>query len=194
MIEALSNKLITFAVKQIMHGYYAGILGIPVSAQKAEIKAAYRKLVKKYHPDVNPDPKAKEKFQEIKKAYEFLLNVPYSAQIITPQNPHVSRKTTDDKKKEERRIRAEKLKKQKARQEAESWAKFKGSCRMWGLVFIALTGYFSIVAVCIENIREYPYTGYEKEVQNPEFSVAVSLFVIGIFTFLMYRFYRFLRS
>jgi hypothetical protein len=177
-----------------MHGYYAGILGIPVSAQKSEIKAAYRKLVKKYHPDVNPDPKAKEKFQEIKKAYEFLLNVPYPAQNIILRHTHVSGKTTDDRKREERRIRAEILKKHRARQEAESWAKFKGSPGMWGLVFIVFTAYFLIVGVCIVNIREYPYTGYEKEVQNPEFSVAVSLLIIGVFTLLMYRFYHFLRS
>ena len=34
--------------------------------------SAYRKLAKKYHPDLNKEPGAKEKFQEINDAYEFL--------------------------------------------------------------------------------------------------------------------------
>lgn len=49
------------------------ILGIDEDADIAEIKMAYRKLAKKYHPDVNKrDPKAKEKFLRIKEAYETL--------------------------------------------------------------------------------------------------------------------------
>src|SRR5215217_5269512 len=49
------------------------ILGVPKSASGAEIKKAFRKLAKQYHPDRNvKDPKAKDKFAEANAAYEIL--------------------------------------------------------------------------------------------------------------------------
>jgi molecular chaperone DnaJ len=52
---------------------YYQILGVPRTADAKEIKAAYRKLARKYHPDVNPNDKAAEaKFKEISAAYEVL--------------------------------------------------------------------------------------------------------------------------
>jgi DnaJ-class molecular chaperone len=53
--------------------YYA-ILGVPKNAAEKDIKSAYRKLARKWHPDTNPDnPKAaEEKFKEISEAYEVL--------------------------------------------------------------------------------------------------------------------------
>jgi curved DNA-binding protein len=47
-------------------------LEISENATAAEIKKAYRALAKKYHPDMNKDPKAEEKFKEINAAYEVL--------------------------------------------------------------------------------------------------------------------------
>ena len=47
-------------------------LEITPSASDAEIKKAYRKLARQYHPDVNKDPAAEEKFKEINAAYEVL--------------------------------------------------------------------------------------------------------------------------
>ncbi len=47
-------------------------LEINENASADEIKKAYRKLARKYHPDVNKDPQAEEKFKEINKAYETL--------------------------------------------------------------------------------------------------------------------------
>ena len=50
---------------------YYQILGVPRKAEEKDIKAAYRKLARKYHPDVNPNDKASEaKFKEISQAYE----------------------------------------------------------------------------------------------------------------------------
>ena len=48
------------------------ILGVDRSASKKEIQKSYRKLAKQYHPDVNKDPEAVEKFKEVAAAYEIL--------------------------------------------------------------------------------------------------------------------------
>ncbi|KAK4362181.1 hypothetical protein RND71_017422 [Anisodus tanguticus] len=51
---------------------YYSTLGVPKSANSKEIKAAYRRLARQYHPDVNKEPNAPEKFKKIKDAYEVL--------------------------------------------------------------------------------------------------------------------------
>lgn len=49
------------------------VLGVPKNAKTQEIKSAFRKLAKQYHPDLYPnDEKAKERFSEINQAYEIL--------------------------------------------------------------------------------------------------------------------------
>lgn len=54
------------------HDYYAA-LGVPRTASAEDIKKAHRKLVRKYHPDLNPgDKEADAKFKEVQEAYEVL--------------------------------------------------------------------------------------------------------------------------
>jgi DnaJ-class molecular chaperone len=58
------------------------VLEVPRSASEADIKKAYRKLAKSYHPDRNKnDPKAKDKFAEINSAYEILGDATKRAQF-----------------------------------------------------------------------------------------------------------------
>jgi curved DNA-binding protein len=51
---------------------YYQILGVPRDAEKSDIKKAYRKLARRYHPDVNSEADAEEKFKEVNEAYEVL--------------------------------------------------------------------------------------------------------------------------
>ncbi|HRA74302.1 MAG TPA: DnaJ domain-containing protein, partial [Flavobacterium sp.] len=52
---------------------YYKVLGIDKSATEAEVKKAYRKLARKYHPDLNPnDKEAEQKFKEVNEANEML--------------------------------------------------------------------------------------------------------------------------
>ena len=51
---------------------YYEILGVSRDADKEEIKGAYRRLARKYHPDVNKEPGAEDRFKEINRAYEVL--------------------------------------------------------------------------------------------------------------------------
>lgn len=65
---------------QNFRNYYE-ILGVDRNASEADIKQAYRRLARKYHPDLNPNDKAaEEKFKDIGEAYEVLSDVTKRAQ------------------------------------------------------------------------------------------------------------------
>jgi molecular chaperone DnaJ len=53
---------------------YFGVLGVARNASDNDIKRAYRKMARDLHPDVNPAPGAKERFQEVTRAYEALTD------------------------------------------------------------------------------------------------------------------------
>ncbi len=71
---------------------YYKILGLNKEASNEEIKKAYRRLARKYHPDVSKESNAEEKFKEAKEAYEVLKDTEkrqlYDQYRATGQRPH----------------------------------------------------------------------------------------------------------
>jgi len=61
-------------VKNLSKRDYYDVLGVEKGASKEDIKKSYRKLARKYHPDVNKEADASDKFKEVKEAYETLSN------------------------------------------------------------------------------------------------------------------------
>ena len=70
LLESIHKKLVR--VLTMSDNYYE-TLGVQKNASQKEITAAFRKLARKYHPDVNPDnSEAEEKFKEINEAHSVL--------------------------------------------------------------------------------------------------------------------------
>ena len=61
-----------FVSKIMNNSEYYDRLGVSKDASQDEIKRAYRKMSKKYHPDINKEPGAEEKYKEVQEAYETL--------------------------------------------------------------------------------------------------------------------------
>ena len=69
----MQQKLDTLSLKEEFSMEYYRILGIPKEADEEQIKQAYRRKAKQYHPDRNPgDPDAEARFKEVVEAYETL--------------------------------------------------------------------------------------------------------------------------
>lgn len=81
-----------------MKNYYS-ILGVSPDSTKAEIKAAYRKLARKYHPDVNPD--GAQIFKDISEAYETLSDEKKKLQYDTINGFFSTKTKTSSKKADE---------------------------------------------------------------------------------------------
>ncbi|WP_025272398.1 molecular chaperone DnaJ [Haloglycomyces albus] len=67
---------------------YYGILGLEKGASEAEMKKAYRKLARKYHPDVSDEPDAEERLQEVNVAFEVLMDPDKRAIVDAGGDPH----------------------------------------------------------------------------------------------------------
>lgn len=112
------------------------ILEVKVGASHNEVKKAYRKLVMKYHPDLNPNPEAREKFLHVQKAYEILstaektfAHAEGAANTVTPRRSR-DRDKVKVSKEEAIRLAREKARRYdriKLQREARQFARFKRS-------------------------------------------------------------------
>ena len=68
--------------------YYYRVLGVSKNATSEEIKDAYRRLAKIYHPDMGTDPDTEKKFIEIQKAYKVLSDPVKRAQYDRFENSY----------------------------------------------------------------------------------------------------------
>jgi curved DNA-binding protein len=66
---------------------YYETLGVPRDATSEDIRKAYRKLAREYHPDVNKDPGAADRFKEVSEAYEVLRDEEKRARYDRPPPP-----------------------------------------------------------------------------------------------------------
>ena len=88
---------------------YYKTLNLPEGATKSQIKKSYRELVKLYHPDVNDDPKAHEKFVRINEAYEALINPSSKKEKRTKNKTNTRAKKWSDYQEQNRKKYAEKV-------------------------------------------------------------------------------------
>ena len=65
-------------------------LGVPRNASQDDIQRAYRRLARRYHPDVNKDPGAEDRFKDISEAYD-VLSIPRPGAATTPSGPTSAR-------------------------------------------------------------------------------------------------------
>lgn len=74
-----------------MYNDYLQILGLTTGATEQDIKSAYRRLAKKYHPDINDNEEARQQFLIVTEAYKFLMDVgprPNQEYVSYDYNPY----------------------------------------------------------------------------------------------------------
>jgi len=108
---------------------YYDILGVSPNATEQEIRRAYRRMAKKFHPDINQSPGADSEFLRIKRAYDILINEGSRASFQQSyRNPMSSyeaymawKKRQQEKVEEEARLRYQEFLKSKERFRESPW-------------------------------------------------------------------------
>ena len=104
--------------------HYYEVLGLAEDASVEEVKRAYRRLAMKYHPDVNPGKKTKQRFLEIVEAYEYLTGVRKAGKGKNLSAEELAKlkdllqKVAREKARKKYRERAKKRREQKAREQS----------------------------------------------------------------------------
>ncbi|TND10521.1 MAG: DnaJ-like protein [Bacteroidetes bacterium] len=97
-----------------MRAHYLKILGLGENSSTDDIRKAYRRLAKKFHPDVNKDPGAHAKFIAIAEAYDYLVNTPVhpKTNFSAKSSAYSSSASSAQSKKNEQQTAQEKMRRQ----------------------------------------------------------------------------------
>lgn len=168
-----------------MYAQYFDILGIPEDSTLNEIKAAFREKAKEYHPDLNQNPDAGEKFIAINEAYTFLLRL-RSSYSASSQNKTRNPDAFYNEWVREERIKARQRAAERAKMKFEEYRKspiYKTTSTLNHMVdsfiilfavFIILAGGFGLYTQGLYIIED------EKEVINARgIFIEAALFFIG---------------
>lgn len=103
---------------------YYEIFNVPMNADTSEIKKAYRKLAKKFHPDINKDPGSDELFMMIQEAYETLTDENARKEYNKTINKNKSKKEQSESSSDESKTASNKAQnKSKSNQHADNYSK-----------------------------------------------------------------------
>ena len=150
-----------------MKKYYQ-ILDLPVGANKKRVREAFRQLAKKYHPDVNASADAKEKFLQIREAYDYLYYGKRARRLFSKPSqtykPSPPQETAEERRRRYAKSRAARSAEQD-KKEKEAFRKshfydiFLALHYLWraGAIFMA---FFLIILPIHSYIKGVPLYGY----------------------------------
>ena len=139
---------------------YYKILGLSSSANDTLVKKRYRELAKKFHPDKNKDENSTKLFQEIKDAYEHILNRDFTA---TRKDIPPTQKTAEQKFHENAWKRAEQLKKQEAEELLHFYNSFRLGWKKRIVNMVAIIG-----AICLLGIIADDFLPLKESIETVE--------------------------
>lgn len=140
----------------MMRGSAYNVLGLTPGASEEEIRKRYRKLVKKFHPDVNKDANAERKFIEIQEAYEELMS-DNQEQITVEETPKTSFETEYTEYRNYAREQYQARKKKEAEDLEKLYVRLQtGPIFLWHKI-IAITSLFVMIALILDFVLPYHY-------------------------------------
>jgi hypothetical protein len=160
---------------------YYTVLGLDSDSSIEEIKKAYRKKARLYHPDINPSPDAKDMFISITEAYEFLIA--YQGKMVSDEEAY--NKAMDDW----RRYRQDRSRRRASAYARTSYATFKKTkFYKTTRIFDGTTIIFSFaisIMVLIYTVFGYIYRLHHPipGVEKPSVFTFIMLLVLGIIFF-----------
>jgi hypothetical protein len=139
-----------------MRGSAYNVMGLTPGASEEEIRKRYRKLVKKFHPDVNKDANAERKFIEIQEAYEELMS-DNQDQITVEETPKTSFETEYTEYRNYAREQYQARKKKEAEDLEKLYVRLQtGPIFLWHKI-IAITSLFVMIALILDFVLPYHY-------------------------------------
>jgi len=132
---------------------YYKILGLSESASKKEVKRKYKKLVKKCHPDINPDPKAHDEFILITEAYDFLMESERSKKKSSKSTTTTKKSSFEEYRERSRKI-FEKRQKRKKKEIEQFYISLRAGWRRNLIWANAIVGVFIFLFMTADRVAE----------------------------------------